>query len=241
MRTLLTAITLSPILIPQAVWTVIRAARLPEAAGPRNGRSGHGKPLRILITGDSSAAGVGAGTQEDALAGQVAAHLSADFDVSWQVIAKSGDTTASTRVMLRNTPPQPCDIVIVALGVNDTKNGVSAKAWERNYLSVIAALRTNTGARHIYVSGLPPLGEFPLLPAPLRTVLGTRARQFDRILQRLAADQHDVTHIGMDIPLTTNEMASDGFHPGPRVYTEWARLFADRIRQDQTDILVTTS
>lgn len=47
--------------------------RLPEAAGARVGVSGAGQPLRVLILGDSAAAGVGVSHQDQALLGQILA------------------------------------------------------------------------------------------------------------------------------------------------------------------------
>ena len=70
LRTLLTA----PLWLAQGVHVAITTERLPEAAGPRQGRIGAGR-LRLLILGDSSAAGVGVATQDLALAGRLAAAL----------------------------------------------------------------------------------------------------------------------------------------------------------------------
>ena len=50
---------LSPLLVAQALLTRARLPRLPEPDGERHGVVGEGAPLRLLILGDSSAAGVG--------------------------------------------------------------------------------------------------------------------------------------------------------------------------------------
>ena len=62
-------LALAPLLLAQAVHTRRRLPRLPEAAGAREGVVGRGAELDLLIVGDSSAAGVGVDTQDDALAG----------------------------------------------------------------------------------------------------------------------------------------------------------------------------
>ena len=63
-------LVLSPVLVAQAMATRRRAPALPEAVGPREGQLGSGAgALRVLIAGDSSAAGVGVATQDDAFAG----------------------------------------------------------------------------------------------------------------------------------------------------------------------------
>src|SRR5688572_32862116 len=50
--------------------------RLPEAAGPTLGTiAGAGRPLRLLVIGESTVAGVGAPDHAHALTGQIAASL----------------------------------------------------------------------------------------------------------------------------------------------------------------------
>jgi hypothetical protein len=80
-------LVLSPVLVAQAIATRARLPRLPEPAGPRQGVAGRGTPLRLLITGDSSAAGVGVGRQHDALASRLAKGLAeaAGARVAWRL------------------------------------------------------------------------------------------------------------------------------------------------------------
>ena len=96
-----TMLLLSPLLLGQAIRLRKIALQLPEASGPRTGSLGNGPPLRFLIIGDSSAAGVGAQTQDEALAGQLVAALGAHHTVHWQLIAATGATTASTLAKLK--------------------------------------------------------------------------------------------------------------------------------------------
>ncbi|MDF1728820.1 MAG: SGNH/GDSL hydrolase family protein, partial [Sulfitobacter sp.] len=84
---------LSPLLIAQALSVRSRAQLLPEAAGPRHGVTGKGSPLRLRIIGDSSAAGVGAEVQLEALSGQTVGPLSRHFEVHWDLDARTGATT----------------------------------------------------------------------------------------------------------------------------------------------------
>ena len=62
-----------PILLPQALYTHAVTPRLPEPEGERNGRCGDAtkSPLRLLIAGDSAAAGVGVTHQDQGLCGRV--------------------------------------------------------------------------------------------------------------------------------------------------------------------------
>lgn len=220
---------LLPVMGVQAIWVIIRAQRLPEAAGPRKGRDGNGKPLKILIVGDSSAAGVGVDHQDSALSGRLSAHLSDRYAVEWSLVAKSGATTGSVLTMLDRLEPAEFDVAVIALGVNDSKNGVSLARWKRNYAALIDLLAVRCGVSSFCLSGLPPMGHFPLLPNPLRRALGRRAAVFDEYLRETASDQGNVVHIPLDFTLDTALMASDGFHPGPEIYDQWALRVAAAI------------
>lgn len=214
--------TLAPILIPQALWVAARAARLPEATGARSGTLGAGPPLRLLILGDSSAAGVGVRQQSDALGGQLSQAMAARFTVSWRVLAKSGGTLRSTQHLLDRHPAEKYDAVLVALGVNDAKNGVSVKNWTQRYQHLRDHLLDERGAQVVCVTGLPPVQDFPVLPAPLNRVLGARFALFDAHLRQIAAERPGTVHLPFEGPLDVSTMAPDGFHPGPAIYREWA-------------------
>ena len=88
---------LAPVLLAQGSLTRSRTPVLPEPPGDRTGSRGTGRPLRLLIAGDSAAAGVGAAHQDEALLGQLLARLVPSWHVSWRLAARTGATTASTR------------------------------------------------------------------------------------------------------------------------------------------------
>lgn len=226
-------IALLPLLVAQAVWVRRRALTLPEAAGPRSGAIGDGPPLRLLILGDSSAAGVGAVTQEDALSGQLAKRLSRNRQVIWQLEAQTGDTTKDALARLDRMRPAQFDLAVVALGVNDVTRAVPLEVWLRRQRRMIDVLQDRFGVTQICLSGLPPMGAFPLLPHPLRWVLGRQAERFDRHLRALAdaADAVSVTPLVFD--LSADHMAEDGYHPGPAVYAAWADMLIERIQLDR--------
>lgn len=225
MRAALTA----PLWLAQGAWVAWRTPRLPEAAGPRAGGSGL---FRLMIVGDSSAAGVGAATQDQALAGRLAAAL-ADLDPTWTLHARTGTTTAATLARLVALPPHPFDAAVVALGVNDLTRGVRLAPWLASQAALWDLLSARFGVRVTYASGVPPMGAFPVLPQPLRSVLGARAARFDAALAGLAARRPGVRHLPFDRTLLdASMMASDGFHPGPPIYALWAQALARAIRTD---------
>ena len=111
-------IALGPVLLPQAQWLRRTALRLPEAAGPREGQVGEGDPvLRVLVVGDSAAAGVGVADQAQALAVQLAHALSEALGgpVGWQLVAQSGVNTAECRALAARADLQAADVVVTVL------------------------------------------------------------------------------------------------------------------------------
>ncbi|MEM8558890.1 MAG: SGNH/GDSL hydrolase family protein [Bacteroidota bacterium] len=234
----LARLLLGPLLLTQGRRVRRVALRLPEPPGDRAGTTGTGPPLRFLIVGDSSAAGVGAATQGEALLGQVVTTLAAQFTVSYRLIARTGSTTRATLGKLQKTEPQPFDIALTALGVNDVTSGVSVADWLDQQQALAATLRTRFGVRHVVVSGLPPVHAFPALPQPLRWYLGTQAQRFDARLRLWADAEPTVSYVslieGPDVPPDYRDrmsefMAEDGFHPGPQIYAHWGGQAAAEI------------
>jgi len=222
-------IGLAPLLLAQGLKVRRRALILPEADGPRHGTQGDGPALRLLIVGDSSAAGVGARTQTEALAGQLAARLAPHHRVSWQVIARTGETTVQALDRLNATAPAPFDLAITALGVNDVTHGVPLARWLDAQARLRTLLASRFGVAHVIQSGLPPMGAFPALPQPLRALIGMTAHRYDTALAAALAGSPTATHVAFSVRLTPGLMAPDGFHPGPAGYALWADMLLPAI------------
>ena len=195
------------------------------------GVSGSGTRLRILICGDSSAAGVGAPHQSKALSGQLVAALENDFRVEWKLPARSGATTAKTMTLLRQTAPAPFDVAVTAIGVNDATSRLGRAAFNSQQRELENLLRERFHAKLIIRSGLPPVDGFPALPQPLRWYLGQRASQFDKDLRLSAVMQPDTCFVDLRFTRDAGLMAVDGFHPGPEIYRDWGRRVAALIKE----------
>jgi lysophospholipase L1-like esterase len=227
------AFPLLPLLALQARHVRRVTPRLPEPDGPREGRRGAGTPLRLLILGDSAAAGVGVSHQDEALAGCLVRELADLPALEWRLLARTGDTTADTLHALRDFPDVRCDVVVTSLGVNDVTRLRSANAFVSLQQQLIEHLRTRCGARRILISGLPPMHAFPALPPPLRGFIGRHARRLDDALAAWLATQADCEHLPFGELPAADMMATDGFHPGPPIYADWAQRLAGRIRASE--------
>jgi lysophospholipase L1-like esterase len=213
-------LALAPLLAVQAMATRRRALALPEPAGPREGTLGDGgRPLRLLIAGDSSAAGVGVDHQDRALAGHLtrALHAATGRALRWRLVAHTGLTTRDVHVLLDAETVLEADAAVVVTGVNDVTALLPARRALAHRVALADALLAR-GVAHVAFAALPPLHQFPLLPEPLRGVIGRDARAHDDALARWAATRSDVSHVPMPIALTPEIMATDGFHPGEPLY-----------------------
>jgi lysophospholipase L1-like esterase len=230
-------IALGPVLLPQARRLKRTALRLPEAQGPREGIEGEGDlRLRLLVVGDSSAAGVGVAEQEQALAMPLAARLAKQLggSVGWQLAAQTGMNTAQARDWIGRLPLHDADVVVTALGVNDVSSQTSAARFVRETDLLWSELRELTGARWAAISGLPPMHMLSAVPHPLRWYLGRYAAWLDAAIRRWAGEQR-LGYLPLQWASDPANLAEDGFHPGPALYPQWAERLADLIAQRRAD------
>ena len=243
---------LAPLLLVQARQAVRRAPRLPAASGPVHGIAGHEEPARrLLVIGESTAAGVGARTHAQALAGFLAADLSGRLGgtVNWLARGKGGATARNVLAELVPAGPEPFDVTVVTVGINDLFDRRALRQWAADLRSLVEALSIeapgsealsretpgdalggqNVGPR-IIVSGMPPVHLAPGIPQPLRFVLGRRARAMDGVTRQVAAACR-ATYVPINVPPADSGrlFASDGFHPSETGYREWARVLAEAV------------
>lgn len=213
---------LAPLLLAQGLWVRRHALRLPEAEGPRSGIAGAGASLRLLILGDSAAAGVGCATQSQALSGQLVAALSSRYRISWRLEARTGWRTTDLLAHLETLEAAPFDVAVTSLGVNDVTGAVRLTRWLNQQRALISVLQDRFGVRQVVLTPVPPMGALTALPQPLRGVLGARAHQFNMALQARMAGQAGVAIAAPDFDPDPALLAEDGYHPAPEACRVWA-------------------
>jgi lysophospholipase L1-like esterase len=206
------------------------ALRLPEAAGARTGEADvDGSGRRLLIVGDSSAAGVGVTEQSQALSGQLIRALAARgvMPSRWQLIARTGVSAAALPELIdqgldeAHAPLEAFDVALVVVGVNDVTGATPIARWLADLDRLHSRLK-RLGVRAAVFSGLPPMDRFIALPQPLRLWLGLQARRYDRALGQWSAARPDTFHRVLPPLHDRALLASDGFHPGEAGCAFWA-------------------
>lgn len=229
-------LALAPVLVWQGRRTRATTPRLPEAPGPRAACAGAGRPLRLLIAGDSAAAGVGIDHQDRALSGRLAALLAPHHALSWRLVARTGWATADLTAHLRAVEVEPFDVAVLSLGVNDVTSALRVGTWLRHQRELVGLLAVRFGVRQIVLTAVPPMQVMHALPQPLRWVLGRRAAHFNQALRAAVHGWPGCRLVGLDLSdllaHRTGVLAADGFHPGETTCQRWAEALAASILSD---------
>jgi lysophospholipase L1-like esterase len=201
--------------------------RLPDAALPWQGAHPGPDPLRLLVIGDSTAAGVGADTQDDALPGQLGRQLAAltGRGVDWRALGENGvDTAEFIARYLPEAEQQTWDVVFVSIGANDALGLRSRAAFVRDLSTILTRLRAASPDAALLVSSLPAFARFELLPDPLRWNLAVHSRSLEAGARRLVERTPGAHMSPPPPPYTPGFFASDLFHPSAQGYRDWARF-----------------
>ncbi|MDV8154472.1 SGNH/GDSL hydrolase family protein [Acinetobacter bereziniae] len=223
---------LVPALLIQGYRVKKNTPRLPEAQGLRSGVLGTGQALSILILGDSAAAGVGVENQQQALLGLILKEVCTDFEVTYRLEAKTGDTTLQVLQRTKQLPNQQFDVVITSVGVNDVTKLRSPKKWIQQQKQFYATIESKFTPQLILVTGVPPMNLFPALPNPLAWLFGKYSSKMNEKLAQFIENNKNYQLIHFDLAhfkALNLQMASDGFHPSQDIYQLWAKEISQRI------------
>lgn len=199
--------------------------------GPRDGR-----PLRFVVLGDSTAAGVGAGTADLAYPTLLARRLAADgFRVELLGIGISG---ARVRDVLEDQVADAVaarpDLIFIGIGANDATHVTPLDAVRRDMGEVLDRLRP-TGAT-IVVAGAPDM-RAAAFHEPLRSLAGWRGR---RVTDAIAAAARERGVPAVALAEQTGHffqrapeiyLSEDLFHPSAAGYEKWADAIEPVLRK----------
>jgi lysophospholipase L1-like esterase len=205
-----------PVLLTQGRALKRDTPRLPDAHG-LSGQVGTGTPSHsVLLVGDSVATGVGVDHQENCLAGRLAFRLAepTDSTVGWSVLARSGATASGVRRLVDTAGPlgDP-DLVVLSVGVNDVKVLTSDRVWVRELAALLDGLARHAPRADLVWIGVPPMHQFPMLPAKLARLAGGRAARLDALGTLVLATRPRVRRVALDIDMLEHGFGEDGFHP----------------------------
>ncbi len=220
----------SPFLYLQARYTRWKVGRLPDAGGATSGAVGSGSQmLKLLAIGESTVAGIGAKTHQEALTGQFAKHLSrrTSKKIEWHAYGQSGITISKTlKELIPKIPAKEFDVIVVALGANDVFKLNSPEGFRKDLAQLISVLREKNPDAVMFLANVPMIRDFIALPNPLKYVLSRLAKlhhfnAIDLIAGIERAYYYD------DLGRVNDDFFSDGIHPSERGYDLWSEAMVD--------------
>jgi lysophospholipase L1-like esterase len=164
---------------------------LPGEAPPTDGVYGTGEaaPLRMLVLGDSLAAGLGVGEARQTLAGSVATRLADERGrpVRLVNVAKIGAESVDLPGQLDRglvSCPKP-DVAMIVVGANDLTHGRDWSESLRELSGTIGRLRA--AGSQIVVGTCPDIGTVQPIATPLRQLAGRQSVRYAGRQREVAA------------------------------------------------------
>ena len=223
-----------PLMLPQAMWIRRRTPRFRGPADELCGVIGKAPQQRIIGIGDSIIAGVGARTPADTITARLALrwHEATGFDVAWEAYGRIGARSTRIGQMAESLAADDrVTVVLLSAGVNDITGLTRVAEWLESIDRIIDTLLEKYPAAIVVLLGIPPLDTFPALPSPLREVLGSRARYFDRRARRHLEARERCCYCPIERRPSASEFAADGFHPSVESYAALAAAIAELVLQ----------
>lgn len=227
----------------QGIWLRATVKPAPPAVGPDHGTVVGGPPadgppadgsaaggsagtLRVVVLGDSTAAGCGVATHEDGFAGCLARDLAARTGrpVAWRAVGQFGATGTRIRHQLLPRVGPGQDLVVLLAGANDVLARRKPDIWRENLAQILDTLADRT--RHAAVVGIPPFALFPSIPATLGRYLTESAHALDEVSRQLCTGRLGARWVAATDEPGPDFFATDRFHPSGAGYRLWAESVA---------------
>lgn len=219
------SLLLAPIFVVQGTQVRKHTPKIPGAAGAPFGTVNEGRAeMRLLFLGESTIEGVGAPTYRESLAGQTAKALAelSNRTVHWHAVGKRGATVQRTiHALLPQVPSIAFDMAVIALGVNNVLRFHRPARFQREMSVLLSNLRSQMGPIPIVLAAVPEVGRFPILPQPLRSGLGLRARAYNIAMARISKKFSQVTLVTTRFEGGSELLCEDNFHPSILGYSQW--------------------
>ncbi len=229
---------ISPFLLLQGQITRWKVGILPDAEGDRSGIAGTGpNPVKLLVIGESTVAGLGARRHELALAGQFASRLSAHINrsVAWHVLGKNGVTARRTiDELIPKVPNENFDFILVGLGGNDVMRLSSPIKWRRDMIELLQILREKNPDAVIFISNCPMIILSPIMPEPIKTILWQLSQMHDQNIREFTREMDKVFYYPQPVDVDLEGFFADGIHPSEQGYADWSAAMMKYFTENYT-------
>lgn len=221
---------LAPIALAEAAKVRKRTPRMTPPPGSTIGETGAGRQarFRLLVIGDSSAAGVGAAHMDETLAPKLARLLAERFSchVTWRTAGSNSATTTELRdYVVPNLTPEPYTHVVILAGTNDMKNYIPRWRFDHGFGGLLFALHAKWPTATLIWSPIINMQDVPALTPRLGWILELRARMLNELGRQLCRERFAIAAPQLQAH-DKEGFALDGFHASAMGYTYWAELLS---------------
>ena len=214
-----------PVLVFQGRAVRAKTIRMVPPPGPLTGKiNGKGETLRLLVMGDSSAAGVGADHTSECLGPLIAAnlHVATGQPVIWRKAGSNSAIASDLRDhVVPHLPPDQWTHILITVGTNDAKNFVTIRSFKKGFGGLIYALKAKFPDARIVWSPIIDMEKMPTLTPFLARMLNVRARLINSVGADLCTERYATAADPLPISIG-NGFAADGFHANAAAYKVWA-------------------
>lgn len=201
-----------------------------------------GAPVRLVVLGDSTAAGVGALTVAGSLPVLVAERVADTLDRPVDVLghgvsgARTQDVRADQIPLLAAIDGHDPDVVVVAVGSNDVTHLTPPWTLRERSAALLAEAADAAGGAPVVLAGIPQFRGVGAIPQPLRSIVVAYAGPL-RDAQRAAVAEArrggaDVRFVDIAREASPRfagvpeAMSADEYHPSAVGYGFWADAIA---------------
>ncbi len=186
--------------------------------------------FRLLIAGDSIAAGVGASGFESSAAGQLAAYFSSDYHVVLTNIGETGDRMRNIAEKLLPSKRQNLTLLIVSS--NDLLHFSSLENFESDANKALK--KYSNISEDVIIIGPGDIAKTPPIPLILKPAYLIQGPKYEAVLKKAAGKYPNVRYISpLNPPLNPKDYepnaAPDNFHPNDNGHKYWADMIKTAI------------
>lgn len=158
------------------------------------------------------------------------------------IIAKTGWTTDELAAAIKGVnykAHSDNEFVTLLIGVNNQYRDRDAEQYRKEFIELLhtALQYASNKSNHVFVISIPDWGATPFAVNDRRSreEIGKAIDLFNSINKEEALKAHvnyiDITPISRQLKEHPDFVAGDGLHPSGKMYREWAKLLAGKIKE----------
>lgn len=194
----------------------------------------NGGAKRLLVFGESTAAGVGASQVETTIAGHLQHELESDFTV--YCLGKNGLRVREAVDFFHQNiwnPPQAQEGIALFLGANDCFKLTKPKDFFRQLSSLIDLFRKELSPSWVYLADIPPVHLFPAFSKEMKKQLKIQRHYLQKEMAAISQREKNILFEPISLDLSEKFFSVDGIHPSDYGYQKIVEFAIKGLRDSQ--------